>query len=417
MMSWRSLLILAVGLFLGLASAGCRDAGQQESPAAEATVPPLADQPLVAFRVELLEIAFEAVSKMPANPHIKDRCRNQAVVFGACLELDQPRRALRYSERIDNWRRGIAYADYAIYCARHGHTHGLDRWLKLASVISRQNEIEEHRRAQILARIATARVWMAADTQPAIEIELDDPAPWQQGELDLAKAMRCDPATFSRQLDRLDRIMAAERDFDARRNALTAYGKLFARFFADSQKRALIEARIRQGLETMPPAIRVIVLESLAQAAIAHGDQPAATALVGDVQKLIDGARWPIDHRLRLAGPLCKLRGQAGDRAGAIAALDALMRLYEDGREQILSIDRAETLHPLAEAYGSLGDRAKSLSTYALALREGNANPNARPRCEDLAGLCCSMARNDIEPDEELWAGIRQTAANMKDPW
>ena len=93
---------------------------------------PVADLPLTEYRLELLQLAFDAATAMPLNPHIKNRSLAQELVVRACFELDQPSRALRYTKEIADWRRGVGYADFADYCALRGDTSEVQRYLDLA---------------------------------------------------------------------------------------------------------------------------------------------------------------------------------------------------------------------------------------------------------------------------------------------
>src|SRR5262249_23430406 len=52
------------------------------------------DTTLSAYRNELLDLALRAASALPVDPHIKTRCRLQGAVAAACIELDQPHKAL-----------------------------------------------------------------------------------------------------------------------------------------------------------------------------------------------------------------------------------------------------------------------------------------------------------------------------------
>src|SRR5262245_10686053 len=115
---------LIILILLFLSGAGCEQKSAQKEnpvPAAEQQSGNLTDKPLAAFQNELLNTAFEVATKIPIDPHIKDRSRTQEEVFGVSLKLDQPKRALQFLEKIDNWRRGSAYADLAFYCAKNGN--------------------------------------------------------------------------------------------------------------------------------------------------------------------------------------------------------------------------------------------------------------------------------------------------------
>src|SRR6185503_20684098 len=62
------------------------------------------NEALAPYQAELLDLAFETVSKMPAVPHIKNRTRAQEEIVEAALALGQPKRARAFSDRIENWR-------------------------------------------------------------------------------------------------------------------------------------------------------------------------------------------------------------------------------------------------------------------------------------------------------------------------
>src|SRR5690349_8888326 len=79
----------------------------------------LADKQIAGFQTKLLDLAFKTATAIPVNPHIKDRSKAQEAVVKACLELNQPARALTYIEQIEGWQQGSCYADLAFYCVQH----------------------------------------------------------------------------------------------------------------------------------------------------------------------------------------------------------------------------------------------------------------------------------------------------------
>src|SRR5262245_37603392 len=74
-----------------------------------------AQESLEGYRKELFDVAFRTASTVPAMPHIKTRSRDQERVVVGCLELGQPALARAYVEKIENWRRGVGYADIAFF--------------------------------------------------------------------------------------------------------------------------------------------------------------------------------------------------------------------------------------------------------------------------------------------------------------
>ena len=54
------------------------------------------DKPIEEYRLQLLDLGFSGVSKIPLRPHIKNRSRAQLTVVETCLELGQAKTAERY---------------------------------------------------------------------------------------------------------------------------------------------------------------------------------------------------------------------------------------------------------------------------------------------------------------------------------
>lgn len=150
-------LFLSAFLF-GSVLASCSDAkagtgsNARRVSAGAATV---ADAPLAEYQKELLDLAFETASAFPTMPHIKNRSLAQQSVVEASLRLDQPQRALGYAKRIDNWRRGAGYADYALYCAQKGDAAAAQRHIDLAREVyekTEKDEIQDWQRDEIRER-------------------------------------------------------------------------------------------------------------------------------------------------------------------------------------------------------------------------------------------------------------------------
>jgi hypothetical protein len=97
--------------------------------------------------------------------------------------------------------------------------------------------------------------------------------------------------------------------------------------------------------------------------------------------------------------------------------VDALLQAYREQREGISSMDRADAVIPLAEAYAVIGDSGQALEMYKLALRDGSENPNARVRAIDLAALSSSMAVHGVMPDAQLRARMKEVRNGLSDPW
>ena len=386
-----------------------------------------APTPLAEYRAQLLDLAFEASSAFPRNPHIKNRSRAQELVVTACLELDQPERARQYIPRIDNWRRGKAYADLAYHQAQLGRMADVQQDLDIAQRIADGGGIEAHepasdsveapqewRRDRIRTSIARTYLLLGQDDKAAAVA--DGAVESEVGRMHSERARQTEPTDFDAELVTLDNLVGTG-SFEHLNAALQAYAQLFARFYDDAERRATVENKIDIAWAKLPIQVRFDVLMELTQHAFAHADAPKTLELIGKAQVLLDGTQWSVESHVPLAARLAGLRFRAGDRERARTDADAALSAYESGRASVVDIYRAGVLRPLAEAYVTMGDTAKARRVYALAVEEGVVNPNSRPRAEDISATATSMAVHDFEPDAELLARMQAVRAGLGDPW
>jgi tetratricopeptide (TPR) repeat protein len=370
------------------------------------------DRPLSAAQGNLLDIAFESASAIPLDPHHKDRSRTQQAVITAGLELDQPVRAAGWIQRIDDWRRALCYAELAMYCAQHGHADRVQQYLDQAATLS--ESAEDWRKGAVKVRIAMVHAWLGQGHQAA---QLAHGAEnFEQGKVETVLAMRAEENTFDQQLAALDQLLAT-RDFDIVRNALNACAQLYNRFYANIERRALIEKKVRTSWDVVPVAIQIDVLLDLAEFALSHNDSEKALGLVNESRIAMEYIDWMPEDQIPIMARLAGIRFRAGDTEKARETVEAALALYESRQEQLLKIDRAGALRAIAEAYKAMGDAAAVQTMYARAIEAGVQSPNSRPRAEDLSATCCSMALHDVEPDAVLWDRIRAIREGLDQPW
>ena len=380
-------------------------------------VAPLSDKPLQGFQLELIDLAFETASALPAQPHLKNRARLQESVVAACFELDQPQRALAYIEKIDNWRRAAGYADYAFYCAEHGSTKDVQRYLDLAaknSPIVEDDSTQDWQRDRIKATIAKTHVLMGeADKAVRFETGIVDS---EMGMIAEVRARLLTPEAFDREIQTIDSVVATN-NFDQVRNALANCTRFFDRFYADKERRTLAEQKIKTSWAKLPIVVRIGLMKELAGIAVQHRDTAKALELVDETQALVDAAQWTPEDRIPLMARMAELRFGAGDIEKARTEVAAALALFDAEREKIVNIYRAEVLRPVAEAHQSMGDQPAALTTYKRVVEEGVVNPNSRPRTEDLSATCCSMAVHGVEPDTALKARVQEIHDGLGTPW
>ena len=373
----------------------------------------LADKPLAAFQKDLLDLAFDTASAIPANPHIKDRSRQQEAVVLACIKLDQPKRALQYTEAIENWLNGLCYANLAYYLVEHGQTNEASRYLKIAADLS--ESAEDWRKDRIRVRLAQAHALLGQT--PKADLFESGVADSEKGKVAPLKAMNGGKDAFDEQMKTLD-AMIATGNFDLQRNALESCVKLFNGFYSDAARRALAEKKIRISWEKLPVHIRLDLLAELAGYALDHADKVKSLELVNDSQTMMNQYQWPMEVRIPLIAKLAELRFRSGDQAKARTDADAALALFDDpAQNTIVDIWRAGALRPLAHTYQMMGDSKASSSVYQQVVEEGVKNPNSRPRAEDLTATCVAMALDGVEPDTTFVGRLRQIKKGLGNPW
>ncbi len=371
------------------------------------------DKPLASFQTNLLQTAFDFATMIPVVPHIKDRSKAQAAVADICFKLDQPKRALGCIEKNGDWRRGAGYADYAFYCAQHGLTNDVQKYLNLANEISMITDQDWHK-DRIRIKISRTHA-LLGQTELARQFESGVDAV-ESGKVARVDATLCADDAFNTQAQVLDGLVASG-SFDLLKNALYAYTALFDRFYDNADRRSQIEAKIKASWNPLPVFVQIELLMELAGISLDHKDQSKALELVDAGQKIMDGATWRADFKVPLAARLAGLRFRSCDETAAHSAVAALLPFFNEHQSEIINIDKTETLIPVAEALQTMGDVAGALAVYKQAVEAAVENPNSRPRAEDLSAICLSMAKHNVEPDEALWSRIKEIQTNLGEPW
>lgn len=377
-----------------------------------------ADAPLAPFQSELLDLAYDAASSFPLDPHAKNRARAQQEAFTTALELAQPQRALRYAAGIENWRQGLAYAEYALWAARRGADAAeLEQTLGLAAAIADDPAAtaeQDWRRARIRVRIAETWLLLGDTTRAAEYLQGANAA--EAGAIGRTSAQLADADSFDRQVTALDEVILAG-DFDAVQHALAACVALYDRFYADVERRKRAEDKVIASWAGTPADVNLRMRMGLAEAALRHGDSPHALALVEQAQELFSATAWSNEDRIRFRAELAGLRHRAGDRARAREEAEAARLAYDLSRDEIVDVFRAETLLPLAAAFHALDDEPAALALYRRALEESQINPNSRPRCDDLVAICVALAVEGLQPDAALMESLRDARRRLGAPW
>jgi tetratricopeptide (TPR) repeat protein len=381
---------------------------------------PVADAAIARYRLDLLQLAFQAASALPLQPHAKTRSRVQESVVMACLQLDLPRLALQFAERIPDWRRGACLADVAHYCALHGDAAEARRQLARAEeVLSeiRQDEVaQEWRRDTIRIKLSRAAAALgdpdaAARHGGAVEVQSGTAYDAAWAATVASRADYLAGTAIDAEIEQLAKILGEEGTGHAY-TALVTCVRLLDRCYADAERRPRLLELARQGDAKLPPDLRLAALVAVAKTAVDHADPTTALAVVRQARELAA----TVPQALHVPAQLAALRWRAGERDEARADFEQALRGYQDQREQMRQTKRADLLRPFAEASHAMAD-PQAGSLYELVVEEGMENPNSRPRAEDVAATCVSMAVHAFEPDAKLWARLREIVTGLGDPW
>ncbi len=371
----------------------------------------IADKPLADFQKKLLDIAIDTATAIPVNPFIKDRSRVQHWVIETCLKLDQPKRAARFADKIDNWKRGLSFADISYYLVEQGY--GLEKvkpGLDLAEKIANIDHGQKWRADRIKARIV--QTYISLGKPHFVEDMRKELVDFELGKMLKTEAMATSKDEFDRQIKALDAAVALQ-NFDITNNALYAYVELYNLFYDDPNYRSLTEERIKTAWQKTPRNIRFDVLVKLGEFSNDHLDKEQSLRLLNEAQALLDARGWSLKENTQLSAKLAALKYNMGDTEQAVKDLYESLTVFDEKKEHLLNIYRAETLCAIAETYVLIGMKDKALSVYKQALEEGMINPNIQNYAEDISTTCCSIALSGLEPDSDLWNRINDISEGL----
>ncbi len=421
----QALVVRALFLFSGLALAACSDSAPDDpSRAAAATavalrpLDTLADAPLPAAHAQLLDLAFRAAARMPDVPHRKNRSRQQALLVRACLEFDQPKLALARAESVDGWERGLCLAEIAAHCVEHGLGVDVAPLLVRARTIAEESMQSESaqawRRDRILATAAAVDLAQGrAEAVPAVEQALVEA---ERVRLAEAAAETAPASRYPELLARIDADLAGS-NMDLAAGALQSAVTLLARNADDAARRSELVDRIANGFPKLPLHKRVELLLDAAGELVRGGAPAAAIPLLDVADRTVAGRPWMPEDQVALRARIAGQRARCGQVDVARRELEAALDVFHAERDRIADVFRGEALRPLAEAFAAAGDLESAGRVYRRIVEEGVANPNSKPRAEDLGKTCVSMVRSGFLPPADLLQRLEAICGSLRDPW
>lgn len=371
------------------------------------------DAALAPYQVELIELAASAAETIP---HDKPRATASEEVALAALRMDAPSLALAYTRRVENWRRGSLIADLAMYFTEQGEMELAERLADRAFRIARGTEAEDPqswRRARIATKAGHVYI-LCGRSDEAAQLLQGVQSP-DMGIVDNARVKTMSDDEFDAYLTNVE-LATQAGDLELIVHTFGSCVELIERFWMDGTRRERLESVMRGYWTKMPIPERLALQMRLADVAMDKEDSAKALAYLDEAQEVVDGSRWLTRHLLPVQAELAVMRFNAGAKSSGRGQLREALATYDGEWAEMVDIWRAGALRPVAEGFLEIGDREKAALLYTRVVADGNTNPNVKPRAEDFAATCCSMALHGFEPDQELWQRMRDVRASLVQP-
>lgn len=370
-------------------------------------------------------MAFDAACKFPSIPHAKNRGRTQDLVVAACFEMDQPLLAISLAPKVEGWRRGVAYADFAWCCAKVKDVEGAKRYIGLAESVLEEYRgeanVQDWRADKVRIKIARALTTLGDEAKS--RVVLQSVSPTSAGAVDRSwtgtMASHLDVMTSVTAASELERITETflSQSLGEQYTSMMLVAGIHGRFFEHEAVRAITEERLFVRFEKLPTNLRLDAMAPLVGHYVEHQDLVGARNVIHTMTQLMAKFSWRPEERMPQLARIAKLREATGDRDRAKHELQEAFKYYNDNREQIVNIDRCESLRAIALAWHKLGDAQQADDLIAICLEEALENPNSRPRCDDLVETCIAMARVQQKPSAALWQRLHEVTNGLSTPW
>lgn len=416
-MSFRIVSVLLAPLVTSLVIAQAPASPTESAPQSNTAQAEASRQP-DATRRELMQLAASAFADMPLVPHEKNRSRGQMEVVEAAIEFGDLELAASLADKISDWRRGLAHAACALHLAKVGEKKSALEHAAIAEGIARRSAADANEQSWRPARVfaTLARMHLVLGDLEAFGRFSKDLEPADAAAIQRDAALAMPEGDFDRWLARADEEFKGT-NFDSIVATLESCAALFDRFFADVGRRDALQKRVLEGYPKLPRDARLKLILQVARTAAIRGDGIRALDLVHEAERIVVGVRFHAEDEVYLKARIAGVTCRAGDTAEGKKRLDDVQRLYDANEKTILDIYRAAALRAIAEAALDADLQDRALSIYAKALEAGLSNPNSRPRADDVAATCLSMARRGVEPTPELGKRLREIVNGLRDPW
>lgn len=358
------------------------------------------------------DAAFRFASALDVDRKDKMAAQEAIVLeIGLYRSLDD---AIRLADRIDGWRRGVAYAELAGMAVRKGRADVGKALLARAETIRAQTKdwggprIASHM-AQVAALLGdTSNTETLAGRLSSTDRQYLG-RPTAVVAASLAARGRYDEAM--QKLAALD----PERDDDIGWWRTAGYVDVAKTgSLTPGQRRAAL-VKARASSKDVRGWRRADALTPVADAYRDMGDKAAALEVLKEVETIV---LEQSAQALPVKGPLMAALARSFHRLGAGRRARELVALAERYVvPQALNIEQPGIYADLAATSFALGDKANSERLYDKAFGLAEGLINARPRALQVVEICRSMGREGVPLSTAYRSRLEALLADLKDPW
>lgn len=387
------------------------------------------DTPAADYRIELLDLGYEAATAFPLVPHIKNRARAQERVLDAALEIGQRELAARYARSIPNFRRGTGLAKVAQAHAQalanaagdaeadsEPEVDEIHRLLDQAAAVASAPGVDSWRKARVEIHRAIAFA-LIGERERARELIAGDTLS-VGGDAKLAARARelitPQEVGYEQRLAKLKAMMQSD-DFFTMHAALWGLAGLLEDHGHESQRRASILEVIESVPTKMPDALVTEVMFHVADGLLDRGEQRDSRRIL----KILEARRGEVEtislrYGVPLSAELAGLLHRSGQAEKARLVMEQTAERFASGRHEKAKLWYPDVLVSLAEARAIMGETGAALERYREAVVVTLENPNLRPRVDGMVSVVTSMAIHGVEPDEGLWQSFRAAVEELR---
>ena len=344
----------------------------------------------------------------------KDRERAQEAVVLDVAMLGHLDEASRRADRIEGWRRGVAYAEIAKMLAKRNRLPEARASLAKAEQVA--SGVEGWQGPRIESHVAQARALVDGMDAPAVttgRLEQDDELQYRGLTAVLRATAHAAKGEFDPAMAQLTKA-SQETAIEVSWPMVQAYLDLARHPSLTPAQRSQTLDAARAAVSRIPEQIsRLDAMEALAEGYREAGlREPAVSVLAefhAQVSSLSDATLLKAPF---LAGE-ARSRARLGDRGSALEILADASRI---GSSAYL-VDRPAVLANVAAAYHVAGDSASAQATLDAALSTAEGLVNARPRALAFIEIGRVLARFDLPMSTPVRGRFERGLSGLKAPW